>query len=108
MYRRPGRHGLIQHRYRLKIIGNISPTAQKGAQLFHDKACIYCHKIGDSGGIHGPDLTDVGNRLNSDQLTLKIVNGGKIMPAFGGTLSKEELNELVTFLQTRKGTEKNN
>ncbi|MFB6317250.1 cytochrome b N-terminal domain-containing protein [Saccharicrinis sp. FJH54] len=85
-----------------EVIGDVSPKAQKGAELFHSKACIYCHKISGNGGIHGPDLTDVGNRLNRDQLTLKIVNGGKDMPAFGGTLSKDELDELVTFLKTRK------
>ncbi len=83
-------------------MGNVSLEAQRGASLFHDKACIYCHKISGDDGIHGPDLTDVGNRLNKDQMTLKIVNGGKDMPAFGGTLSKEELNELVIFLETRK------
>ena len=86
-----------------EVVGKVSPEAKKGAQLFHDKACIYCHKIGDNGGIRGPDLTDVANRLNADQMTLKIVNGGKIMPAFGGTLSKEELSELVAFLQSRQG-----
>ncbi len=86
-----------------EVVGNVSPEAKSGAKLFYDKACIYCHKISGDGGIHGPDLTDVANRLNSDQITLKIVNGGDVMPAFGGTLSKEELNELVAFLETRQG-----
>lgn len=88
-----------------EVVGNVSPAAKNGAKLFHDKACIYCHKISGDGGIRGPDLTDVANRLNGDQITLKIVNGGDIMPAFGGTLSKEELSDLVTFLETRKGDE---
>ena len=86
------------------MVGNVSQEARAGAQLFHDKACIYCHKISGDGGIRGPDLTDVANRLNTDQMTLKIVNGGDIMPAFGGTLSKEELSELVAFLKTRGGS----
>ncbi len=73
-----------------------------GAELFQKKACIYCHTISGIGGIHGPDLTDVGNRLNEDQITIKIVNGGKNMPAFGSTLTKDELDELVAFLKSRK------
>jgi len=86
-----------------EIVGKVSQEAKNGAKLFHDKACLYCHKISDYGGIRGPDLTDVANRLNNDQITLKIVNGGDIMPAYGGTLSKQELEQLVSFLETRKG-----
>lgn len=86
-----------------EVVGNVSMDAKTGAKLLHDKACLYCHRIAGNGGIHGPDLTDVGNRLNADQITLKIVNGGKNMPAFGGTLSKDELSQLVTFLETRTG-----
>ena len=86
-----------------EIIGNVDEKAREGGALFYRKACIYCHKISGNGGIHGPDLTDVGNRLNGDQLTLKIVNGGKDMPAFGVSLTKEELDDLVAFLKTRKG-----
>jgi len=84
------------------VIGNVSKTAHEGAVLFHDKACITCHKISGSGGIHGPDLTDVGERLTADQVTIRIVNGAENMPAYGGTLSKDELNALVEFLETRK------
>ena len=86
-----------------EVIGNVSKEAKSGGKLFHDKACIYCHMIAGDGGIHGPDLTNVGNRLNADQLTLKIVNGGHNMPAFGGILTKDELDQLVAFLVSRKG-----
>ena len=86
-----------------EIVGNVSEQAVHGAQLFHDKACITCHRISGNGGIHGPDLTDVANRLTKDQMVLMIVNGGKEMPAYGGTLKKEELNDLTEFLGTRTG-----
>ena len=86
------------------VIGNVNEQAKKGADLFYKKACIYCHKISGNGGIHGPDLTEVRNRLNPDQLTLKIANGGKDMPAYGGILTKEEMTELVAFLKTRVDT----
>ncbi len=86
-----------------EVVGNVSPDAKAGATLFHKKACIYCHMITGNGGIHGPDLTNVGSKLTEDQITLRIVNGGKNMPAFGGTLSKKELDQLVSFLVSRKG-----
>ncbi len=86
------------------VIGNVNEQAKSGAELFYKKACIYCHSISGNGGIHGPDLTDVGNRLTPDQMTLKIANGGKDMPAFGGILTQEEMNELVAFLKTRGDT----
>ncbi len=85
-----------------EVVGNVNAEAKAGADLFYKKACIFCHTISGNGGIHGPDLSDVGNRLNGDQLTLKIVNGGKDMPAYGGTLTKEELSKLVAFLKTRR------
>lgn len=84
-----------------EIIGHVSASAEHGALLFHDKTCITCHTISGQGGIHGPNLTDAGDRLNRDQITLKIVNGGKNMPDFGGILTKDELNDLVDFLETR-------
>ncbi len=84
------------------VVGNVDPVAKSGSVLFYKKACIYCHAISGVGGKRGPDLTLVGNRLSEGQLTIKIVNGGGNMPAYGGTLSKEELKDLVSFLQTRK------
>jgi len=90
-----------------KITQRLAPEAKAGADLFKKKACIYCHTVGGVGGIHGPDLTDVGNRLTKEQLTLKIVNGGTNMPAFGTTLSRDELDKLVIFLSSMKGEEGN-
>jgi ubiquinol-cytochrome c reductase cytochrome b subunit len=76
--------------------------ALAGVVLFQEKACLYCHKINDEGGNVGPDLTHVANRLNEQQMIIRIVNGSKDMPAYGGSLTKDELNHLVAFLKTRK------
>jgi len=85
-----------------KIIGSVSSEAIIGADLMYKKSCLYCHKISGDGGLRGPDLTNVGNRLTESQLKIKIVNGGGNMPAFGGNLSSGELKALVTFLMTRR------
>jgi ubiquinol-cytochrome c reductase cytochrome b subunit len=86
----------------VSVVGNVDPVSKEGALLFHNKACIYCHTISGFGGKRGPDLTLVGSRLTEDQIVIKIVNGGGNMPAYGGTLSHDELTRLVSFLKTRK------
>jgi ubiquinol-cytochrome c reductase cytochrome b subunit len=77
-------------------------TIIPGVELFYDKGCEYCHKINDYGGAAGSDLTIVGNRLSAQELTIRIVNGSTNMPAFGGILSKDELNKIVVFLASQK------
>jgi len=84
------------------VIGVVNQEASEGVKLFYSKGCLYCHTISGYGGKRGPELTNVGARLNEEQLTIKIVNGGGYMPAFGGSLTEKELKELVAFLKTRK------
>lgn len=81
---------------------NPDPDVVQGVHLFYAKGCQYCHKIDKYGGIVGPDLTTIGKRLNNRELKIRIVNGGKEMPAFGGILSKDEIDKIVSFLATRK------
>jgi ubiquinol-cytochrome c reductase cytochrome b subunit len=77
-------------------------TVLAGAHLFYARGCEYCHNINGYGGKAGPDLTRVGNRLSHDELMIRIVNGSTDMPAFGGILSKDDLNKLTIFLVTQK------
>jgi len=84
------------------IIGDISPEAVEGGRLFYKKGCQFCHTISGHGGRRGPDLTSVARRLNKEELTIRIVNGGGNMPAYGSILSSRDLDALVSFLQTRK------
>jgi ubiquinol-cytochrome c reductase cytochrome b subunit len=76
--------------------------ALSGSVLFQEKACLYCHRINGEGGKVGPDLSHVANRLNETQMIIRIANGASNMPAYGSSLSKDELNKLVKFLETRK------
>jgi ubiquinol-cytochrome c reductase cytochrome b subunit len=73
-----------------------------GSQLMYDKGCLFCHQINNMGGQRGPNLTFIEKRLTKSEITIRIVNGGSNMPAFGGSLSRTELNALVVFLLSDK------
>ncbi|MHB2016912.1 MAG: cytochrome b N-terminal domain-containing protein [Candidatus Xenobia bacterium] len=84
-----------------EVVGNIGTVGLRGAQLFHDKGCEFCHRIDGYGGQRGPDLSTVGSRLTDNELAIRIMNGGYNMPAFAGTLTHDDTQALVTFLRTR-------
>jgi ubiquinol-cytochrome c reductase cytochrome b subunit len=83
------------------LVGTTSAPIVTGAQLFHDKGCEFCHTIDGHGGMRGPDLTEVAHRLSVNDLRIKIANGGGNMPSFAGILTHDELDNLVTFLESR-------
>ncbi len=84
------------------VVQSNDSMVVSGSRLFHEKACGYCHRIGKDGGKVGPDLTFVGRRLNELQMKTRIINGGTNMPAYGASLTTDELNKLVAFLVLRK------
>jgi ubiquinol-cytochrome c reductase cytochrome b subunit len=85
-----------------EIIGATNGPVFHGAQLFQAKACLNCHLIQGHGGRRGPDLTYIADVLTKDNLTIRIVNGGVNMPAFGATLKPDEIGDLIAFLESRK------
>ena len=85
-----------------QIVGTTSGPVAQGAQLFNAKGCQYCHAVDGQGGKRGPDLTHVTSRLTQDAITIRILNGGGNMPAYGGNLTPDELNAIIAFLQSRQ------
>ena len=85
---------------------SLPPTASAaafhGQVLFHDKGCEYCHTINGLGGLRGPNLSNVANRLTEQDMVIRILNGGKNMPSFAGILHPDQVSSLVAYLQTRK------
>jgi ubiquinol-cytochrome c reductase cytochrome b subunit len=84
-----------------EIVGATSGPVFKGAQLFQERACLNCHLIQGHGGRRGPDLSHIADQLTKDNMTIRIVNGGVNMPAFGATLKPGEIDDLVAFLGSR-------
>ena len=69
----------------------------KDAEAIYKSKCKMCHKI-DKKKV-GPAFKD----MNKDPAVLKtiITNGRKMMPKFGSKLSEEEIDAMVTFIQSK-------
>jgi len=85
---------------------SFSAPPPSGAELFKSK-CAMCH------GPDGSGNTPMGKRLNlrdlrssdvqkhtDDELTAIITNGKPPMPAYGKTLSSDDIHQLVTYLRS--------
>jgi ubiquinol-cytochrome c reductase cytochrome b subunit len=84
------------------VTQDLGDAERRGAGLFVSKSCFACHAIEGAGGRRGPDLSHVASRMSRDQITARIATGGGGMPAYAGSLTPAELDDLVTFLLTRK------
>lgn len=76
-----------------------------GAALFQEKGCFTCHRLNETGGTTGPDLTHVGSRLPQATIT-KVLNDPRSVKADGimppPSLSGEERTALSRFLAELK------
>lgn len=84
------------------VVQPLTGSALQGAQVYEQQGCISCHAIAGAGGIRGPNLSEVGSRLSRDQLTWRILYGGRNMPAYGTTIPPVDLDALVDFLLLQK------
>ncbi len=51
-----------------------------GGLVFRNQgACLQCHKIGSEGGVQGPDLSIVAERLKPSELLQSVVNPGAVI-----------------------------
>ncbi len=61
-------------------IEKLSGNADNGARIF-GRVCASCHKIGKTGYTFGPELTDVGKRLNRHDIVESIIEPSKKVDA---------------------------
>ena len=79
----------------------IALAVSPGAALFQMKGCFACHRLYETGGGVGPDLTHVGSRLSYETIERVLtdprsVNPQAIMPV--PPLSHEEKDQVGRFL----------
>jgi len=79
---------------------------EAGRQIFVETAqptCGSCHTLEEAGtsGTIGPNLDD--SQVSLEQATEQITNGGGAMPAFGGQLSEEQIQDVAAFVVESEG-----
>jgi ubiquinol-cytochrome c reductase cytochrome b subunit len=82
-------------------IGASTGPLFRGAQVWNTLDCEFCHLIAGHGGIRGPNLTFVADRLTREEMTVRIMNGAENMPAYASIITPAEMNDLLAFLQSR-------
>lgn len=83
--------------------GSDEQSEPKTGSQIYKAVCATCH--GRSGqGFVGPSLVDVALRYPdvADQVAL-VTNGRGQMPAFGGQLSRAEIDKVVEYTRTGLG-----
>ena len=77
-------------------------TAGGGEKLFSDN-CGNCHTLAAAGaaGKVGPDLDQL--KPGPDLLKAQVTNGGGGMPAFGGKLTDEQIQQIADYVAENAG-----
>ncbi len=80
----------------------VHGCSSNGSLLFHKHGCIECHRFQDEGGMRGPDLTGVGQRLSNEYIDRYLRNPRAVdpqarMPAFP-ELSWKERRAIIAYL----------
>jgi cytochrome c5 len=72
-------------------------NAELGAAVFGEN-CSTCHGATGHGGNGGPDLTTMPLAQSEEGAIQQVTNGGGGMPAFKGTLSEEEIENVAAYV----------
>jgi mono/diheme cytochrome c family protein len=77
--------------------------AAAGATVFADSGCGDCHTLAEAGssGTTGPNLDDL--QPDFDTVVEQVTNGGGGMPAFGGMLTEQEINDVAAYVSESAG-----
>lgn len=75
--------------------GGGNPEA--GESVFAEN-CSVCHGSDGHGGSGGPDLRTMPLAKTEEGAIGQVTNGGGGMPAFGGTLSPEEIEDVASYV----------
>lgn len=84
---------------------NDSTRLAEGKEIYQEYACYGCHKIAGNGGEMGPDLSEIGSRLQPEYLAAFLQNPQAFIPGTPMKISglwEEEVQALVACLMSLK------
>ncbi|HET6945755.1 MAG TPA: PQQ-binding-like beta-propeller repeat protein [Gaiellaceae bacterium] len=76
---------------------NAAGNAQAGKTAFAEN-CATCHGADGHGGNGGPDLTSISSAKQLSVVRQQVENGGGGMPAFKGTLTQKQIDDVATYV----------
>lgn len=86
----------------------VAPDYEAGKLVAAQSGCLACHQFEHNGNNGpGPQLTEIGNRLNPAAISRSLVVGPGIMPSYA-TMQQEDpekFRDLVLFLGSLTGEE---
>lgn len=80
---------------------NTTQTADNSPEALYKANCIACHGA-DLQGISGPNLQQVGSRLDAGAIEGIIRNGKGSMPSMSRGLNDEQIKSLSAWLAEKK------
>jgi quinohemoprotein ethanol dehydrogenase len=77
--------------------GNTAGNAAAGTSVFAQN-CATCHGATGRGGNGGPDLTAIPSAKTLSVVVNQVTNGGGGMPAFKGTLTQQQIDDVAAYV----------
>jgi len=100
-----GAHGLAPDQIETEPTTKLSSAQEEqyyaGRTVASQSGCGACHKFGEAGGILGPDLTEVGDKLPQNAIARTLENPTAPMPSFKD-LPPKKFDDLVYYLSNLK------
>ena len=87
-----------KQRWPLDKLIAAKPDVTKGFAAYEKGGCINCHKVSDRGKDFGPDLSAIGNKLNTQQMFSAILNPSETI-----SLGYETVNVLTDLGELHSG-----
>jgi mono/diheme cytochrome c family protein len=90
-----------------KPLSELNAQEMRGYHVYQ-AGCARCHYANSVHSLHGPGLQGLyklkylpsGAPANDDRVTDVILHGHGMMPAFGGKIDQQQLNDLLAYLHT--------
>jgi len=93
----------------LTLVFSAYTFASPGADIYKTKGCAACHGAtgaGDTTMGKNLKLRDLGSadvqKQSEDELEAIVAKGKAKMPAYGGKLTKEQIDDVVKFIRSLK------